>query len=1135
MKKQLICSVLFLLFMGINISMIAGEQENLVSMSFKKCTFKDVILEMKKQTNFKFMYKKKDVDLIVIKNLVVENEKAEEVIKRCLKGKPLTYEIDNDIFIFRGVQVESLQQEKKEIKGKVLDEKGLPMPGVTLILQGTSHGVSTDARGRFTINAKKGDVLKFSFIGYKTEIILIDDKTKIEVQLNPDVHTIEEQTVVAFGTQKKESVVSAITTVKAEDLRSSSSDLTSAFAGKIAGLIGWQTTGIPGALTEEEMGTKFYLRGITSYQSTANTDPLILMDGVEISKLDLSRVNVDDIESFNVMKDASATAMYGARGANGVISLVTKKGKAGNVYTSFRYERIWSEPTREIDIANPIEYMNLYNEALTSRNPEAKPRFTKQRIENTYNPNYPSWLYPATNWYKQIFKDMVVNNHYTLNVRGGTQKIQYYASLAHNIDNGMLKADQINDFDPNIKNKQTNIRINLNVNLNKTAKLVFNSFSTYDDYTGPIQNVSEAYYLAFVADPVAFAPTYPIDDKYTWPHIRFGGKFGEGIEANPYASIQQGYKERMRFSTINKFEYIQSLSKFIKGLEFRGSLSISRDGYFTTAIAYVPALYALIDYDHTTGEHTLAAINEAQASKNLTIDRRTEKEKTSNTIIDYQAKFLHSAAWKDHQTSFTGVFQVRERKKGHIYTLFNSFPERNLGLSFRGTYGYKDKYFLEASVGINGSERFAKGNKIGAFPSVSAGWIVNRENFMRSTEHWLTFLKLRGSYGKVGNDGVIKDPRFVYLQNIESLTGLIAGQKNSYMNYNQILDYGNKETRWEVNEQTNLAVDLKLFKGLIESNIDIYQETRHNIYANRYSLPVSMGLERYPLDDYGKVRSRGMDISFKLQDAISKDFWYVLNGSFTYNKATFLVIEEPTEKKEWQKKVGHDISQQYAYVAEGLFRDWEEIKNSPVQDGEVMPGDIKYRDIDGNGIIDVNDAVLAGYPETPRIIYGFGGFLHYKGLELNISFQGSGNRSFFIDPAKISPLVNNRAVLTAIADDHWTPDNHSSMPFWPRLSTQSIVDHNPQELYYKTGITDVRKSTYFMKNGKFLRCKQIGITYYLNKKWLENFRIKNCKIYANIDNAFLISDFDVWDIELGESGFNYPIQRTYSLGVNFSF
>ena len=1020
------------------------------------------------------------------------------------------------------------------ITGKVVDDGGVPMPGVSVVVQGTTNGTSTNMNGEYSIKAKQTDVLRFTFIGFKEVIKMVKKNIKIDVQMLVSNQQLEETVVTAFGRQKKESVVSGITTVSLDQLENTNGDLTSSLAGNVSGVVGWQSGGLPAALTEDEMNTKFYIRGITSYQTNANIDPLILMDGIEISKLDLSRLDPDDLASFSVLKDASATAMYGARGANGVIKVTTKKGKEGNVYTTFRYEKVWNKPTNTIDVVDPITYMKMYNEALTGRNPSVLPKYSSELISRTASGKYPNHVYPQNDWYNMLFKDVVSNDHYSLNVRGGSEKIQYYTSINYNVDNGMIKADKLNQFDPNIKNKRTTILTNMNIKLNKTSRLTLNSYSSFDDYRGPLQSVREAYGLAFNANPVGFAAVYPEDKNYNWPHVRFGM---DEQKVNPYAEIQKGYMDRRRFSTVNKLEYIQKLDKFVKGLEFRASASMSLMGYFTSGYAYTPAYYRLNDYDHSTGEFSLYAMNESEASS-MVKKLNGSSTRNSTTSKEYQFKALHHASWGDHQTDYTVAFSTQEKSDFSPKHLVNSLPKRNLSLSMRMNYGYKDKYFIEGSFGYNGSERFAKDNRFGFFPAIGGAWVASKEEWMQGgIQDYISYLKLRLSYGQVGNDGVINNPRFMYLETIyDNGGGAKMGSSGHAQDQYYLKYYENKKTKWEVAETVNLGLEFKLFKDLIETNLDLYQEIRHNIYDYRNMLPSTLGLSVPPLDNVGSTRSRGFDLSLKFQKSFNKDFYMILNGTLTYNKTVFREIEEPANRPEWQRRKGKEISQRFGYIAEGLFQDQAEIDNSPTQSGQVMPGDIKYRDINGDNKIDRNDCVNIGHPETPQLIYGLNAFVGYKGFEFSMAFQGSGNRSFWIDPEAVSPFTGNKALLTAIANDHWSPDNQAENPLWPRLSTQNITAHNPQEDFVDPNVTkEEMRSTYFMRNCNFLRCTKIELGYYLPEKLTEKCYLKKAKFYARVTNPFIISNFDLWDVELGSNGFNYPIQKSLTLGATVSF
>lgn len=1130
-------SLLSLLVIG-NIGVIMAQEVPKFTVNFKDATLVEVFDYFGKNSDYKFTYNSENVKKETKK--ITESFKdatLEQILTKCLADTRFSFEIaDKNVVI----TLRKLPDVKlTEISGRVIDERGDPIAGATVLIQGTSQGVATNANGYYTINVRPTDALRVSFIGYKTAIVELKGKTKVNIRLNPDEQDLDEVQVVAFGTQKRESVVSAITTIRPMDLKSSSSDLTSSFVGKIAGIIGWQTGGKPGALTEDEMNTKFYIRGISS--SNGSSEPLVLIDGVESSRLDLARMVPEDIESFSVLKDASATAMYGARGANGVILVVTKKGEAGSVYTSVRYEAVGSMPTREIDVVDPQTYMRMYNEALLARNPNAQPAYTLTRIERTGSKNYPSWVYPANDWFDVLFKDMSINHRVGVNVRGGSETVQYYASINYVNDQGMLKTDRLNQFDVNIKNSTLSSRVNLNVNLSSGIRLLVNTSFSYDKYHGPIAEVTQAYAMAFNASPVNFAPTYPGDKDHNWPHLRFGSmRVGQDMALNPYASIQAGYNERSRYSVTSRMEYIHNLSSLLKGLELRASASFSKSGYDFGSFTTKPFYYYMDaengGYDFETGEHTLIALNESSADRTLKKPLQGGTGSTASTQLVYEGRLLHTAAWGDHQTSLTAVFQAQQANSAPVYDLFESFEQRNLSFSMRGSYGFLDRYFVEASFGYNGSERFTKNNRMGFFPSVGAAWLVSKEDFMQGMNKWVSFFKLRGSWGKVGNDGIIRTPRFVYMPEIGTKQGYTDPEPGNGDGFSRkrMVNYGDPDVKWEVSEQINLGLETRFFKDVLELNADLYQEVRHNIIETRVTIPAQVGVEVNPLDNMGKIRSRGIDLSAKVQHAFSPDFWIILNGTLTYSKAVYKELEEASDKPRYQWKTGHELSQRVGYIAEGLFRDQAEIDNSPQANTGIMPGDIRYRDINSDGVIDIEDAVHIGFPETPRMVYGFSGFINYKNWEFNFSFQGSGKRGFFLNPKALSPFVNDHAMLKDIYESHWTAKNTDNHPFWPRLSVLNIVDYNKQEDWYANE-TDVRKSTYFMRECRFLRCTSLELAYNLSSRLRQKLHMQNVKIFVRANNPFLISNFKTWDVELGEDGFNYPIQKTYAAGVSISF
>ena len=1135
--------LLFLFVLGLCTPAVAQSGGEKITLNLKAATMDAFTQEVRAQTGYTFFYNDSIARAIEPITISVKDATLKAVLDQVLGGKGYTYTLeDKTVIIKKAPKTTVPEVNLVDVRGRVVDEKGNPIPGASVIVYGTTQGVATDMDGHYALRMQPDGVIQVSFVGYKTMTEPLNGRTRVNITLNPTSENIEEVQVVAFGTQKKESVVGSISTIRPMDLKSSSSDLTTQLAGKIAGIIGWQTGGLPGALTEEEMNTKFYIRGISS--SSGVSEPLVLIDGVESSRLDLARMAPEDIESFSVLKDASATAMYGARGANGVILVTTKKGEEGSVYTSVRYEAVASMPTREIEVVDPQTYMRMYNEALLARNPDAEPAYSLTRIERTGSKDYPSWVYPANDWYNILFKNYSWNHRVGINVRGGSEIMQYYASINYVNDQGMLKTDRLNQFDVNIKNSTLTSRININVNLNAGIQLLMNTSFSYDKYHGPVADVTQAYAMAFNASPVNFAPTYPGDKEFGWPHLRFGSiTQGAGsLATNPYAQIQKGYNDRSRFSMTSRMEYIHNLSTLLKGLEFRASASFSKSGYDYTSFTTRPFYYYMDaergDYDFETGEHTLTALNAGDASRTLRLD---DSGSTASTQWVYEVRLLHSAAWgglenTKHQTSLTAVFQAQQANNAPNSELFESFEQRNLSFSMRGTYGFLDRYFLEASFGYNGSERFTKNNRMGFFPAVGGAWIASKEKFMQGVSNWVSFLKLRLSWGQVGNDGIISTPRFVYMPEIGDVQGLENPEPGNIYGLarKRIVNYGDPDVKWEVSEQVNLGIETRFFKDILEFNADFYQEVRHNIIETRVTIPAQAGVEVNPLDNLGKVRARGFDLSAKIQHAFSPDFWLILNGTMTYSKAVYKEIEEPTDRPEYQWKTGHELSQRVGYIAEGLFRDQAEIDNSPQANTGIMPGDIRYRDINRDGVIDIEDAVHIGFPETPQMVYGFSGFLNYKNLEFSFSFQGSSKRGFFLNPKSLSPFVDDHAMLKEIYESHWTEKNTDNHPFWPRLSVTNIVDYNPQEDWYANE-TDVRKSTYFMRECRFLRCTALELAYNMPNSLMQKIRMQNMKFFVRANNPFLISNFKIWDVELGEDGFNYPIQKTFAIGLNFSF
>ncbi len=1015
-----------------------------------------------------------------------------------------------------------LAQEQVLVKGKVIEaETGEPLPGVSILIQNSTRGVITDIDGTFEIRVVPSDKLVFSFLGMESQTIEVGDKTFIDVSMHPMVSELDEVTVVAFGKQKKESVVSSITTVAPTELQVPSSNLTTAFAGRIAGLISYQRSGEPG-----QDNAQFFIRGITSF-GTGKKDPLILIDGVEMTSEDLSRLTADDIASFSVMKDANATALYGARGANGVILVTTKEGREGEVKVQFRAEGSFSSPTENIKFADPVTYMKLHNEAVRTRSPGVRLPYDEKKINYTERGIDPI-RYPAVDWQDLLFDKNTFNQRYNLNISGGGKIARYYIAASYAIDNGIIKVDKRQNFNNNIKLKKYSLRSNVNVNLTPTTEAIVRLNGVFDDYQGPLDGGTDLYHKAVSANPVYFLPYYEPDEANIFTkHILFGN-YGSGGYMNPYAEMLKGYRSDDRSSMYVQFELKQKLDFITEGLFARAMFNINRFAQLEVKRQYQPFFYTLAPQIGNSKDYQLIALNPDSGTDYL--DYLPGEKKMENSMYFEGALQYNKSFAKKHALSGMLVFTLRELKNNTYNTLQLSLPHRNAGLAGRATYGYDDRYLLEANFGYNGSERFAKNERWGFFPSFGLGWIVTNEKFMAPYLNTFSKIKLKATYGLVGNDAIgPAEDRFFYLSNLnmsDDGRGISFGDTYSYYRPGiSISRYEDPYITWEVSRKANYGVELNLWNSL-EIQADYFTEKRNNILQTRSDIPSTMGLQATPRANIGKASGRGIDISVDYSKIFNKDFWTVIRGNFTYATSEFLVYEEPDYASigiPWRSHVSQKLSQRWGYIAERLFVDDEEVKNSPVQSfGEYGAGDIKYKDINKDGCIDEKDLVPIGYPTTPEIIYGFGLSAGYRNFDFSCFFQGSGRSSFWIDPGATGPFIGERALLQVIADSHWSEANRDIYAFWPRLSDTEISNNN-------------QTSTWWMRDGSFLRLKSLEIGYRFPDNISKLIHSKNARIYASGSNLFQIRKFKLWDPEQAGNPFNYPLQRVINIGLNIEF
>jgi TonB-linked SusC/RagA family outer membrane protein len=1034
----------------------------------------------------------------------------------------------------------SAQNARQTVRGVVADETGEPLAGASIVVKGSTRGVSTDENGAFNIDVSPADVLEINYLGYETLPVKVGSQTYISVKLEPKKNELDEVTVVAFAHQKKESVISAISTVNVKDIRIPSSNLTTAFQGRIAGMISYQTSGEPGY-----DDASFFIRGVTSF-GTGKVDPLILIDNIEVSTSDLAKLHPDDLQSFSILKDATATALYGARGANGVILVTTKEGQEGKVKVNVRIENTFSSPTQKIEMADPITYMKMANEAVLTRDPLGATLYSRSKIADTENRTNPD-VFPSVDWMDYLVKDITSNQRANINISGGGQVARYYVAASVTQDNGMMKVDKINNFNSNVSYNKYTLRSNINLNLTKSSEMIVRLSGTFSDYSGPISGGSGMYQSILDVSPVRFLPYYQPDKRFAGvDHILFGNEDNYGAYMNPYAELMKGYKEESTSAMMAQIELKQDFGKWLPGLTGRVLGNTTRNSAFDLSRAYSPYYYSIGSYDRVTNEYTLTELNSEGSSRGTEYLEYYPGDKTVNSIFYGEASLAYNSTFADiHNVSGMLVGTARNYLTANAAAadgnsaLAASLPQRNIGLSGRFTYNYDSRYFAEFNFGYNGSEKFDKNHRFGFFPSFGAGWLVSNEPFWAQIKDCVSLLKLRYTYGLVGNDN-ISALRFFYISNVNPNGASMAGAYGYDFNgfgsgitgYN-VINYPNPNITWEIARKHNIGIELGLFKD-IELQVDIFSEERENILQSRADIPISMGLHSTPLVNVGKAKGKGVDISLDYNHSFSKDLWLTGRANFTYAHSEYLYYEEPNYEAigaPWRSVIGRTINQQQGYIAEGLFIDQNDVDNSPRQDfSQYGPGDIKYKDLNKDNVINELDLVAIGYPTTPEINYGFGFSGGYRYFDVSAFFSGSARSSFFIDPARMAPFVRStsggkileRGLSKFIADDYWSEDRQNPQAAWPRLSTVTLANNT-------------QRSTFWMRDNPYLRFKSLEAGWSLPHGLLSKLGIASLRLYFSGTNLLLFSDFKLWDIELGGNGLNYPLQRTYNIGLTIGF
>ena len=1135
-KSKVLGLFLCFLLLGIDYSFASYNnysQFKTLSVSMSNSTLREVLKTIEKSSQFVFFYLDDAVNLERKVSIDSKNKNIEEILSELFEGTSCTYRIsDRQIFISGKAPASTEQQQnKRKISGRVTDIKGEPLIGVNVTVDGDANGSITNMDGLYEIFVtKKSVVLKFTYIGFKTSEIRTNASTNIyDVTLEEQVNELEETVIVGYGTQRKISNIGAQSSMKMEDIKTPSASLTTTLAGRLAGVVAVQRTGEPG-----KDAADIWIRGI----STPNTSsPLVLVDGVERSFND---IDPEDIESLTTLKDASATAVYGVRGANGVILIKTKPGKVGKPTVSADYYESFTRFTKMVDLADGITYMNAANEAM--RNDGIATKYTEDQIRNTIAGKDP-YLYPNVDWLKEIFNDWGHNRRVNVNVRGGSEKVAYYASVSYFNETGMTVTDKnIDTYDSKMKYSRYNFTTNLNIDVTPTTKVEIGAQGYLGEGNYPAISSADLYNAAMSISPVEYPKMFFVNGEAFVPGTSTNNNFN-----NPYSqATRRGYDNLTKNQIYSNLRVTQDLDMLTKGLKLTAMYAFDVYNEIHVHQDRAESTYNFLDtsvpYD-MNGQPILQRIYEGSNVLSYTQETSGNKKTYLEASLNYDRTFND-----DHRVSALFLFNQQSKLLYPKGTLEDAIPYRMMGIAGRATYSWKDRYFAEFNIGYNGAENFSPKHRFGTFPAFGVGWVVSNEKFWQPLSKAVSFLKIRYTDGKVGNSEV-SDRRFMYLDQMKENGdyGYKLGPNGTkwagYETVNMAVDL-----IWEESRKQDLGIDLKLFNDDLSIVFDLFKERRENILLKReHSMPSFLGYNTSaPYGNIGIIENKGFDGTIEYNKRINKDWVIALRGNVTFNKDKWIQGELPEQKYEWMNQYGRNINGAKGYVAEGLFTQaeiddmarWESLsaankaitpKPFASQFGTVKAGDIKYKDLNNDGQIDAYDQTYISRGDVPTTVYGFGFTVGWKDLSVGMMFQGVAGAERVLNGSSINPFNGGGGSgnLYSNIDDRWTEENPDQNAFYPRLSYGSETT---------SSINNFQKSTWWVRNMNFLRLKTLQLSYNLPKPWVNKVHLKNAAVYVMGTNLFTLSRFKLWDPELNtDNGASYPNTTSYSVGINFTF
>lgn len=1018
---------------------------------------------------------------------------------------------------------ESRQQGKEiELSGVVNDAQG-PLIGATVTIKGAGTGVITDIDGKFTLKVPIGATIVVSYIGYESKEFVIKGENSLKIQLNEDINELDEVQVIAYGAQKKVTITGALSSIDSEELlKSPVASMANALTGKVTGLSSVQSTGQPGA-----DDATLYVRGVGSL-STNLSQPLMLVDGVERSFFQLDPNEVQDI---TVLKDASATAVFGVRGANGVIIVTTKRGKQGKAKLNFSTTYALQMPSRIPQFANSYEYATAYNNAqLHDGVSQDQLAFSPEIIEK-FRTNSDPLVYPSTDWTDMLIKSTALQTQHNFNISGGSDRVKYFASLGVFTQDGLFKTFKDNGNDKGFKYNRYNYRINMDIDVTKNTSMQINLGGYLNDKQEPNYNNGTYTDLKFlfrdIYTAVPFAGAGVVDGRWVISDqdLFSVGNYYDGL--NTYYG--KGYNNRIQNTLNFDFKIEQNLDILTKGLKVHAKGAYNSGVTITKRREGRANKYEAI-YD-ANGELIFKKINDYQK-----LGYAESTGQTRNWYLEAAANYKRD--FGNHHVSALAMYNQTMTYypyEGNSPAEFIGIPRSYVGLVGRATYDYKTKYLADVSVGYNGSENFAEGQRFGFFPAGSLGWIASEEDFFSPLKRVITYLKIRGSYGIVGNDRVSDYSRFLYLPDkylISSgsysfgtnTTTLVPGAAESKK--------GNPRVTWETAAKQNYGVDIKFLSDRLNVNFDYFIERRKDILKSRTVTPGYLAVN-LPIANIGKVNNRGYEINVKWDDQISNVRYYVgANLSFAKNKIVF--IDEIRYPYEWMQTEGKPVGQQFGYVFDGYFSE-EEAANYESLKGIAggiadqgsgyipLPGDVKYKDLNGDGRIDEKDVRDIGYPKYPLYSAGINMGFSWKGLDFSMTWAGAFKTSRFLNQMYRTPFgeSNNAAVMKYMIEDAWTPEKGNSAKA-PALSFKS-KSHN------------YRDSDLWLRDASYIRLKNVELGYSFPSSFAQKMHVGSLRVFMSGYNLLTFDNFKVSDPESDPNGTAYPLIKVMNFGLKVGF